>query len=114
MASEQGSASARLCRACKEVPARPDSEPPLCMGCASPVNPAAPMNVWGGEPGVYPPDAPPPALPGITAEDFAQMIDHAKNRRMRSFSLKTTLRGVAVELEGVFEPDPRKEPRRGE
>jgi hypothetical protein len=65
-------------------------------------------------PGVYPPGAAPPELPGITAEDFAQLIDHAKNRRMRSFSLKTTMRGVAVEFDGVFEPDPRKEPRRGE
>ncbi len=78
----------------------------LCRRCAL-------KDAGGVDPGVYPPDPPPPALPGITAEDFAQLIDHAKNRRMRSFHLRTTIKGVSVDFEGVFEPDPtRKEPRR--
>jgi hypothetical protein len=55
------------------------------------------------EAGVYPPPLPAPELPGITADDFAELLDHARNRRVRSFSLETTMRGVQVKLEGQFE-----------
>ena len=62
------------------------------------------------------PNAAPPPLASITADDFAEVLDHAKNRRVRTFSVKTTIKGAAFELSATFEPEPRerKEPERDE
>jgi hypothetical protein len=45
--------------------------------------------------------------PGLSAEDFAAMLDDARSRRVKSFVLKTTMRGCPVELSAVFETEPR-------
>lgn len=43
----------------------------------------------------------------ITADDFAELLDHAKNRRTRTFELETTVKGAPVKLKVTFEPERR-------
>lgn len=48
------------------------------------------------------------APPGLTAEDFAHMLDDALRRRVRTFALETTMRGCPVKFSATFEPPERK------
>lgn len=43
------------------------------------------------------------ASAGLSAEDFVTMLDEARARGVRTFSLKTTMRGCPVELSASFE-----------
>jgi hypothetical protein len=52
--------------------------------------------------------------PGVTADDFAEVIDHAKLKGVRTFHLKTVMKGHPFELNLTFEPDREKKERNRE